>query len=72
MPSQVVVNTDAYIAVGWFVVPMRLAMVYEVVLLPPSIMLVVMGLILAVPVTHLFAAAIIPGILMALLYLGYA
>jgi tripartite ATP-independent transporter DctM subunit len=35
-------------------------------------MLVVMGPILEVPVTDLFAAAIIPGILMALLYVGYA
>lgn len=42
------------------------------ILIPPSIMLVVMGPILEVPVTDLFAAAIIPGILMALLYVGYA
>ncbi len=42
------------------------------ILIPPSIMLVVMGPILEVPVTDLFAAAIIPGILMAILYVGYA
>ena len=42
------------------------------ILIPPSIMLVVMGPILEVPVTDLFAAAIIPGFLMASLYIGYA
>ncbi|NND90884.1 MAG: TRAP transporter large permease subunit [Granulosicoccus sp.] len=42
------------------------------ILIPPSIMLVVMGPILEVPVTDLFAAAIIPGMLMAMLYVGYA
>ena len=42
------------------------------ILIPPSIMLVVMGPILEVPVTDLFAAAIIPGFLMACLYIGYA
>ncbi len=42
------------------------------ILIPPSIMLVVMGPILEVPVTDLFAAAIIPGILMAFLYAAYA
>ena len=42
------------------------------ILIPPSIMLLVMGPILEVPVTTLFAAAILPGIMMALLYVGYA
>ena len=42
-----------------------------VILIPPSIMLVVMGPIMEIPVTDLFAAAIIPGILLALLYAGY-
>ena len=42
------------------------------ILIPPSIMLVVMGPILEVPVTDLFAAAIVPGLLLALLYTGYA
>jgi tripartite ATP-independent transporter DctM subunit len=42
------------------------------ILIPPSIMLVVMGPILEVPVTDLFAAAIIPGIMLAFLYSAYA
>ena len=42
------------------------------ILIPPSIMLVVMGPVLEVPVTDLFAAAIIPGIMLALLYTAYA
>jgi TRAP-type mannitol/chloroaromatic compound transport system permease large subunit len=41
------------------------------ILIPPSIMLVVMGPVLEVPVTDLFSAAIIPGILLASLYAGY-
>lgn len=42
------------------------------ILIPPSIMLVVMGPVLEVPVTDLFAAAIIPGLLLAVLYALYA
>ena len=42
------------------------------ILIPPSIMLVVMGPVLEVPVTDLFAAAIVPGIMLALIYTGYA
>jgi tripartite ATP-independent transporter DctM subunit len=42
------------------------------ILIPPSIMLVVMGPVLEVPVTDLFAAAVVPGILMAFLYAAYA
>lgn len=42
------------------------------ILIPPSIMLVVMGPVLEVPVTDLFAAAILPGVMMAVLYLAYA
>ena len=42
------------------------------ILIPPSIMLVVMGPILEVPVTDLFAAAIIPGFLLAFIYTAYA
>lgn len=41
------------------------------ILIPPSIMLVVMGPILEVPVTDLFAAAIVPGFLLAFLYTLY-
>ena len=42
------------------------------ILIPPSIMLVVMGPVLEVPVTDLFAAAIIPGIMLAAMYAAYA
>ncbi len=42
------------------------------ILIPPSIMLVVMGPVLEVPVTDLFAAAILPGVMMAVLYLVYS
>ena len=42
------------------------------ILIPPSIMLVVMGPVIEVPVTDLFAAAIIPGIMLALMYTAYA
>jgi tripartite ATP-independent transporter DctM subunit len=41
------------------------------ILIPPSIMLVVMGPVVGVPVTDLFAAAILPGILLAALYCAY-
>ena len=41
------------------------------ILIPPSIMLVVMGPIMEIPVTDLFAAAIIPGVLLATLYAAY-
>ena len=41
------------------------------ILIPPSIMLVVMGPVVGVPVTDLFAAAILPGLLLAGLYMGY-
>ncbi len=41
------------------------------ILIPPSIMLVVMGPVLEVPVTDLFSAAIIPGIILAFLYAAY-
>ncbi|MCP4937415.1 MAG: TRAP transporter large permease subunit [bacterium] len=42
------------------------------ILIPPSIMLIVMGPVLEVPVTDLFRAAIVPGILLAVLYMIYA
>ena len=42
------------------------------ILIPPSIMLVVMGPVLEIPVTDLFAAAIIPGVVLAFLYAAYA
>ena len=42
------------------------------ILIPPSIMLVVMGPVLEVPVTTLFAAATLPGLLLATLFTCYA
>lgn len=42
------------------------------ILIPPSIMLIVMGPVLEIPVTDLFRAAIIPGILLASLYIIYS
>ena len=42
------------------------------ILIPPSIMLVIMGPLIGVPVTNLFAAAIIPGLLLSGSYLVYA
>ena len=42
------------------------------ILIPPSIMLLVMGPVLEIPVTELFAAAIVPGIMLAALYALYA
>ena len=42
------------------------------ILIPPSIMLVVMGPVLEVPVTTLFAAAIVPGLMLALMFTAYA
>jgi len=42
------------------------------ILIPPSIMLIVMGPVLEIDVITLFQAAIIPGILLATLYMFYA
>ncbi len=42
------------------------------ILIPPSVMLVVMGPVIGVPVTDLFAAAIVPGLVLAALYTLYA
>ncbi|MEK6592094.1 MAG: TRAP transporter large permease subunit [Pseudomonadota bacterium] len=41
------------------------------ILIPPSVMLIVMGPVVGVPVTDLFAAAVIPGLLLAGLYIAY-
>ncbi len=41
------------------------------ILIPPSVMLVVMGPVLQVSVARLYAGALLPGILLASLYLGY-
>lgn len=42
------------------------------ILIPPSVMLVVMGPVMGVSVARLFAAAVIPGLLLAFLYVAYA
>ncbi len=42
------------------------------ILIPPSVMLVVMGPVVGVSVVDLFAAAIVPGLLLATLFTGYA
>lgn len=42
------------------------------ILIPPSVMLVVLAPILGVSVVRLFAAAIVPGLLLAGLFVGYA
>jgi tripartite ATP-independent transporter DctM subunit len=42
------------------------------ILIPPSVMLVVMGPVLEVPVPVLFAAAIVPGLLLATVFTIYA
>lgn len=41
------------------------------ILIPPSIMLVVMGNLLSVPIGTLFFAALMPGLLLAVLYFAY-
>jgi tripartite ATP-independent transporter DctM subunit len=42
------------------------------ILIPPSVMLVVMGPVIGASIIELFAAAIIPGVILSGLYLGYA
>jgi len=41
------------------------------ILIPPSVMLLVMGPLLGVPVNYLYSAAFGPGLLLAALYIGY-
>src|SRR5690625_3286356 len=41
------------------------------ILIPPSVMLIVMGPIVGVPVSTLFAAAVVPGLLLASVYIIY-
>jgi tripartite ATP-independent transporter DctM subunit len=41
------------------------------ILIPPSVMLIVMGPVVGVPTTNLFAAAVFPGLLLSALYIGY-
>jgi len=42
------------------------------ILIPPSVMLVVMGPVIGVPVTDLFAGALVPGLALAAIYTVYA
>jgi tripartite ATP-independent transporter DctM subunit len=42
------------------------------ILIPPSVMLIVMGPVIGVPVTDLFAGAILPGLALAAIYTLYA
>ncbi len=42
------------------------------ILIPPSIMLVVMGPVMGISVVRLFAAAIVPGLILSGLYIAYA
>lgn len=41
------------------------------ILIPPSVMLIVMGPVVGVPATDLFAAAVLPGLLLAFLFAGW-
>lgn len=41
------------------------------ILIPPSIMLIVMGPVVGVPVSDLFAAAVVPGLILAVVYIAY-
>jgi tripartite ATP-independent transporter DctM subunit len=42
------------------------------ILIPPSVMLIVMGPLMGVPVSDLFAGAIVPGLILSAVYLIYA
>jgi tripartite ATP-independent transporter DctM subunit len=41
------------------------------ILIPPSVMLIVMGPVVGIPATDLFAAAVLPGLLLAFLFAGW-
>ena len=41
------------------------------ILIPPSVMLIVMAIVFQVSVVRLFAAAILPGLLLSMLFIGY-
>ena len=66
LPSMLERGYDKQLAVGTIASAGTLG-----ILVPPSIMLVIMGDLLSVSVGSLFAAAVLPGLVLALLYLAY-
>ncbi|MFN0038357.1 MAG: TRAP transporter large permease subunit [Burkholderiales bacterium] len=66
LPSMMERGYDKQLAVGTIASAGTLG-----ILIPPSIMLVIMGDLLSVSVGALFAAAVLPGLLLAALYLIY-
>ncbi|MBX3676975.1 MAG: TRAP transporter large permease subunit [Rhodocyclaceae bacterium] len=66
LPAMVKANYDQKIATGVICAGGTLG-----ILIPPSIMLIVYGATSAVSVVKLYAAALIPGFLLAGLYMGY-
>mgnify|MGYP001365737276 FL=1 len=66
LPSMLERKYDTHLAVGTIASAGTLG-----ILIPPSIMLVIMGDLLSISVGALFAAAVIPGVMLAGLYLSY-
>ncbi len=66
LPSMLQRRYDTQLAVGTIASAGTLG-----ILIPPSIMLVIMGDLLSISVGALFAAAVIPGVMLAGLYLSY-
>ncbi len=66
LPSMMERGYDKKLAVGTIASAGTLG-----ILIPPSIMLVIMGDLLSVSVGALFAAAVLPGLVLAFLYLAY-
>ncbi len=66
LPSMLERKYDTKLAVGTIASAGTLG-----ILIPPSIMLVIMGDLLSISVGALFAAAVIPGVILAALYLSY-
>lgn len=66
LPTMLEQNYSKEVAVGTIASAGTLG-----ILIPPSIMLVIMGDLLSVPVGTLFAGALIPGLILSLLYATY-
>ena len=66
LPSMLKAGYDQKLATGVIAAGGTLG-----ILIPPSIMLIVYAATAGVPVVKLYAAAMVPGILLATLYLGY-